>query len=61
MTGEQIHPITLADSWEVIHLTAEESLRMAEVLLAPPREPNAHQLAALKRYRQIIQQQDDDG
>lgn len=61
MTGEKIHPIALADSGEAIRLTADESLRMAEVLLAPPREPNAHQLAAWKCYRQIIQQQDDDG
>jgi len=58
MTGEKIHPLTLADSGEIIRLIAEESRKLAEVLLASPCEPSARQLAAAKHYFKTVRQHD---
>ncbi len=47
--------LRIIESMQTIRLNAEESRLFAEALASEPREPNAHQLAALRDYHRLIQ------
>ncbi len=49
---EAVHTI---ETMEIIRLNAEESRKLAEALLGPPREPSERQLATAKLYLETIE------
>jgi uncharacterized protein (DUF1778 family) len=55
LASAQEKAMRIIESMETIRLNAEESRRFVEALAAEPREPNEHQLAALRDYHCLIQ------
>jgi uncharacterized protein (DUF1778 family) len=55
LAAAQEKAMRIIESMEIIRLNAGESRLLAEALAAEPREPNEHQLAALRDYRRLIQ------
>ncbi len=49
---EAVHTV---ETMEIIRLNAEESRKLAEVLLGPPREPSERAVAAAKHYLDTIE------
>ncbi len=58
ITAEQRRAAALGDPDDelIIHLNPEESRRFVKAIARKPRKPNKHQLAGLRNYRRLIQQ-----
>jgi uncharacterized protein (DUF1778 family) len=50
----QKEAVQTIETMEIIRLNAQESLRLADALLGPPREPSEYQLAIKNRYRETV-------
>ncbi len=50
----QKEAVQTIETMEIIRLNAEESRKLAEALLGPPREPSEYQLAIKKRYLETV-------
>jgi uncharacterized protein (DUF1778 family) len=50
----QKEAVQAIESMEIFRLNAEESRKLADALLGPPREPSDYQLAVKKRYLETI-------
>jgi len=50
----QKEAVQTIETVEIIRLNAQESLKLADALLGPPREPSEYQLAIKKRYRETV-------
>ena len=50
----QKEAVQTIETMEIIRLNAEESRKLAEVLLGPPREPSENQLAIKKRCLETV-------
>jgi len=55
LAAAQEKAVRIIESMETIRLNADESRLLFEALTSEPREPNEHQLAALRDYRRLIQ------
>ena len=55
LAAAQEKAVRIIESMQAIQLNAEESRLFTEALTSEPREPNTHQLDALRDYGRLIQ------
>ena len=55
LAAAQEKALRIIESMQAIRLNTEESRLFVEALDSEPREPNEHQIAALRNYHRLIQ------